>query len=132
MSIHTSSALLLRKIRFRNTSYIIDILTENRGRTTLIAKGARREKSGFFGCLDFCSLLEIVFIDKPDAMGMLTSCDVASYFAGIHRSRRRLACSMLFVRMVREFVQDRETDTGLFRVCSSFFSDIHFCDESEI
>ncbi|MFC1479003.1 DNA repair protein RecO [Planctomycetota bacterium] len=132
MPIHTATVFLLRKISFRNTSYIVDVLTRNRGRVSLIAKGARREKSGFFGRLDYCSKLEIVYIDKKEAMGVLTECDIIDYFPEIHRSRRRLGCSMLFARLIREFVEAQEAGCDLFDLCSSFFSDMHSCDEKEI
>jgi len=132
MSINTSYAVLLRKIRFRNTSNIIDILTDNRGRVSLIAKGARREKSEFFGCIDYCSLLEMVYIDKPESMGVLTGCDISDYYSGIHASGLRLGAGMLFVRLLREFAESREAEEGLFSVCRAFFSCLDSCEEDRV
>ena len=48
----TSIAILMRKIRFSDTTLIVEWLTEDFGRLKTIAKGALRPKSTFAGKLD--------------------------------------------------------------------------------
>lgn len=50
-STHTEQAFVLHTRAYRNTSLIIEVLTEHAGRLGLLAKGARTPKSPFYGVL---------------------------------------------------------------------------------
>lgn len=57
-------ALLLRRTPFGNSSLVIHVLTPNRGRVELIAKGAYRTRSRFAGVLDWFDTLDLEWTVK--------------------------------------------------------------------
>lgn len=67
-------ALLLRRIPYSDTSLICHFLTEQHGRITLMARGARRAKSPFRAALAPLYLLNISW--RPGRTGMGTLVDI--------------------------------------------------------
>ena len=67
-------ALLLRRIPFSDTSLVCHFLTEEHGRITLMARGARRAKSPFRGALEPLYSLNIRW--RPGRTGMGTLVDI--------------------------------------------------------
>ncbi|MFO7896385.1 MAG: DNA repair protein RecO [Candidatus Cloacimonadales bacterium] len=61
------TGLVLRKVNFRETSVILDLLTAELGKISLIAKGARQNKSKFSGCFDLLNLVEFELYKKPQS-----------------------------------------------------------------
>ncbi len=59
-----SPGLILKKIPFSDTSLILKVFTRDSGLITLIAKGAKRQKSKFHGLLDFFTLNQFVYSEK--------------------------------------------------------------------
>ncbi len=57
----STRAILLRRIRYSESSLIITWLTEDHGKLKTIAKGAQRPKSSFAGVLDLFHETEISF-----------------------------------------------------------------------
>lgn len=121
MAIIKTDAFLVRRVDFRNSSYIIDLFTQTAGRISCIAKGARKQKSRFFGRLDYGSLLETVFIEKRGSLSILTEVDVKHYFTALRWDRRKLTIGLLFLRIMREFLEDHLIEKGIFSLCLSFF-----------
>ncbi|MES0372433.1 MAG: DNA repair protein RecO [Mariprofundaceae bacterium] len=74
MAEHKDRALLLRRIPFSDTSLICHFLTEQHGRITLMARGARRAKSPFRAALAPLYLLNISW--RPGRTGMGTLVDI--------------------------------------------------------
>jgi len=67
-------ALLLRRIPYGDSSLICHFLTERHGRMALMARGARRPKSGFRGALEPLYGLQIRW--RPGRTGMGTLLDL--------------------------------------------------------
>ncbi len=59
-----SPGLVLKKIPFSDTSLILKVFTRESGLVTLIAKGAKRQKSKYHGLLDFFTLNQFVYPEK--------------------------------------------------------------------
>lgn len=70
-------AYILHKRAYRETSYIIDLLTRQHGVVSVIAKGAKTNKSKFYLNLQLFHHLEIGFSGKTELM-TLTQVDVKS------------------------------------------------------
>ena len=65
MSIVKTEALLLKKIKFQDSSNIIRFYTKEQGKISVIAKGARQVKSQFRGYLEPLNHLSIIYYNKP-------------------------------------------------------------------
>ncbi|MDB4538630.1 recombination protein O N-terminal domain-containing protein, partial [bacterium] len=54
--------LLLRRTPFGETSLVVHVLTPDHGRVELMAKGAHRPRSRFFGVLDWFDTLDLSWV----------------------------------------------------------------------
>ena len=98
--------VLLRKIRFSDTSLIITWFTDARGKIKTIAKGALRPRSPFLGKLDLffsCDLL--LFIARKSEIHTLREVSVLTTFDGIRRNYSKTAVASYFVELVEEVTE---------------------------
>jgi len=59
-----TQALVLRRIPFGDTSWILHVFTREEGKVSLLARGARRSGSPFAGAVELLSLSEVVYTAK--------------------------------------------------------------------
>jgi len=64
MTINKSEGLILKKIKWSETSNIITVYSEDFGKLKLLAKGVQRPKSSFSGGLELFSSIDFVFYKK--------------------------------------------------------------------
>lgn len=72
MEYFKTNAIVLRVGKYSETSLIAALLTAAQGRVSVLAKGARRPKSEFFGMLDVYQELEVIYSPRGgSALGLL-------------------------------------------------------------
>jgi DNA repair protein RecO (recombination protein O) len=59
--------IVLRKIPFKETSYIVDVLSKDFGHISLMAKGARSAKSKYVGQLELLNELDLTLYHNPSS-----------------------------------------------------------------
>lgn len=59
--------IVLRKTPFKETSYILEVFTSERGQISVIAKGANRPKSRIQGMLERANELDMTLYHNPDS-----------------------------------------------------------------
>jgi len=91
----SDDGLLLRRIPFSETSLICHILTAGHGRITVMARGARRPKSGFRATLAPLYRLHISW--RPGRSGMGTLMDVMRGEQLVHEARMLDALEVIAV-----------------------------------
>jgi DNA repair protein RecO (recombination protein O) len=62
--VQKQASIVLHKYPYGESSFILKVLTEDFGLVSLIAKGAKKPKSPFYGQFDAPHLLELVYYDK--------------------------------------------------------------------
>lgn len=87
MSRLTSAAIILRTRPYGESDLIIDLFTEQIGRTTAVAKGALRSKRRYMGTLEVGHLVKVDYQMKP-GLSVLGPCDVLQ---GVRRVRDQLS-----------------------------------------
>lgn len=117
MSTHSTTAVVLRLVEFSETSFVVTLLTRDRGRVSALAKGARRLKSPFEGSLDLLSVCRIVLIAKPgDSLDLLTESKLRRRFRGAERSIERCYAGFYVAEMLRLLVDDDDPHEDLFEL----------------
>ena len=91
---NTTAAILLRKIRFSDTSLIITWMTEHHGKLKTIAKGASRSKSGFSGKLD------LFFTSQKSDLHLLKEVVLKNPQEEIRKDYRRVQLASYFVELI--------------------------------
>jgi DNA repair protein RecO (recombination protein O) len=103
-----TSAILLRRTRLSDTSWIITWLTESQGRLKTAAKGARRPRSSFAGKLDLFFLEEIAYTpSRKSDLHTLREVSLIDPFPGLRADFVRTELSAYFVELI-ELVTEPE------------------------
>jgi DNA repair protein RecO (recombination protein O) len=93
-----TEALILRSVDYGESDRILHLLVPDRGRLTVIAKGARRSVKRFPGTLDLFNHLRIQFEQRRStSMARLEHASLIESFLPLRRETRRfaLACYLL-------------------------------------
>ncbi len=104
-------AIVWKRIDFRESSRLVTLLTRERGKMSVLAKGAHRPKSPLLGCLDFLNLLEVHLAGK--GLPILGRTKLLHEARGLREPRRFLACNYLAEVFDRAWVDGRQ-DMELF------------------
>jgi len=101
---------VLHQRHYRETSLLIDVLTQDYGRISLIAKGAKRPKSPYRGLLQPFALNYIDWVGRSQLLTLI----------GIERSQsvtfsgKILYCGLYLNELIMRLTQPQDTHEGLF------------------
>jgi len=98
-----TAALVIQRFAFGETSQVVHLLTEERGRVVVLAKGAWRDKNSFEGPLDLLVRGRVVLsLVEGRELGLLSQRRIETNYPALRRDPRRfLAASRLLARVVR-------------------------------
>ena len=106
--LETTRAILLRKIRFSDTSLIITWLTCNHGKIKTVAKGALRPKGPFAGILDLFFDCEISFArSSKTELHTLREARLCHTRDSLRHDYPRLALASYFIELL-EFATEHD------------------------
>jgi DNA repair protein RecO (recombination protein O) len=100
------NGILMRKIRFSETSLIVTWFSDRSGKIKTIAKGALRPKAAFTGKLDLffqCDLL--VSISARSEIHTLREVAVRSSFDGIRKNYLKTSVAAYFIELVERVTE---------------------------
>ena len=118
----STSAILLRKRKFSDTSLIVSWCTESLGCIQTIAKGARRAKSPFAGKLDLFFETDIaVALSRKSNLHTLTEVALRNPFAGIRQNYFRTQTAAYFVELIEICTERDHHEPELFRLLRRAF-----------
>jgi DNA repair protein RecO (recombination protein O) len=113
--VETTSAILLRKRKFSDTSLIVSWCTESFGCVQTVAKGARRPKSSFAGKLDLFFETEISIVrSRKSDLHTLTEVVVTNPFAGIRTKYLRTQAAAYFIELIETCTERDHREPELF------------------
>ena len=116
MSSEKTLAIVIRLVEFSESSYVATLFTEDFGKITGMAKGARRLKSAFENALDLLSLSRVVFIRKSSgAMDLLTEAKLERPFRAASRDLTRLYAGYYVAELLNEMTDEHDPHPLLFR-----------------
>jgi DNA repair protein RecO (recombination protein O) len=120
--VESTSAILLRKRKFSDTSLIVSWCTESLGCVQTIAKGARRPKSPFAGKLDLFFEAEISIVrSRKSDLHTLTEVLVKDPFAGIRSNYLRMQTAAYFVELIEICTERDHREPELFMLLHRAF-----------
>jgi DNA repair protein RecO (recombination protein O) len=101
LEVQSTSAILLRKRKFSDTSLIVSWCTESLGCIQTMAKGARRAKSPFAGKLDLFFETDIAIVSsRKSNLHTLTEVALRNPFVGIRQNYLRTQTAAYFVELI--------------------------------
>jgi DNA repair protein RecO (recombination protein O) len=120
--VQTTSAILLRKRNFSDTSLIVSWCTESLGCIQTVAKGARRAKSPFAGKLDLFFETEIqIAPSRKSTLHTLTEVVLKNPFGAIRENYLRTQAAAYFVELIEICTERDHHEPELFSLLRRAF-----------
>jgi DNA repair protein RecO (recombination protein O) len=117
MIAETLHAVLLRRIRFSDTSLIISWFSRERGKLKTVAKGALRAKSSFAGKLDLFFHCELtVSWSRRSELHTLREAVVIEPFAGIRQNYPNTLAAGYFSELVEEMTEPEHPEAAIYEL----------------
>ncbi len=112
---YRTRALVLRTFDQGESDRLVHLYTEQLGRVSAIAKGARRSKRRFPGTLEILTLLEVRMVDPPRSSLMrIEGAKLSEPFEGLVDDLGRYAIACQFLELLDRFTGEREPSPELF------------------
>lgn len=119
MSGYDTDAILLRKIEYGDHDFIISFLTQSHGRTSVIAKNAKKSIKRFSGALDLFSLYYIQCTfpkKKKDALTILSQADLENGFLSIRQDIFKTAYASFWAELIHFWLEEDKPSKDLYEL----------------
>jgi len=125
-----SKAIVLRRTNYGEADRILQLLTPDHGKVSVIAKGARREKSKLAGGIELFALCDVTFIPGKGEMGTLTGARLDTFFAHILDSYDRLQLGYEAVKQISK-VAETVDEPAFFELLKVTFESLNDAEVNE-
>ena len=111
----STEAVVLRTMKYRDSSRIATLYTRSSGKMSIIAKGARERASRFGGPLDVLGYVSVVVYHKEHRdLHLLSRCDIRKPFRRLTEDMERMAAALAVVELLDAVTHDEEENPPLF------------------
>jgi DNA repair protein RecO (recombination protein O) len=125
-SIVKTDAIVLRAIKYGETSKIVTFYTKQFGKISAIAKGARHPKSKYGSSLDPVSYVSIVVYKKEGReIQTLSQCELQKSLNNLLQDIQKMAAAMAVVELVTIVAHEQEENQSLFKLLADSLSAIN-------
>ncbi len=129
MPAEKTSAIVLRVVDFSESSCVVTLYTEDFGKVSALAKGARRLRSPFEGAIDLLSICRIVFLRKSvNSLDLLTEAGLVRRFRSASTHLSRLYAAMYVIELVSALTDHADPQPALYQLT---VDTLHKLDELE-
>src|SRR4051794_4330014 len=110
----TTAALLMRAVDYRDADRILTLFTQDLGKLSAIARGARSSRRRFAGALEPYAIIRIEVTPSRGELWTLGSASIQQSFGGILRDLARMEVAAAALQLLREAQPARVPDSQLF------------------
>lgn len=126
MALITDEAVILRSVKYGDTSKIITLYSKDNGKINCIVKGARNLKSKVLGVIEPFNHITIVFYNKQNReLQMLSKAETIKNFINIKSDLDKLTICYRILEMINKVVYDKERSHELFELLIHTFAYIN-------
>ncbi len=117
---------VLRKKKFRETSKLITIFSENAGKLNLIAKGVRSPKSKSSAILEPINFIEFVYYDKQTReLQYISNADFIDDFSSIKSDFEKIKIAFVVLELTNLFSHEGQVNHELFELVRQTLYDLN-------
>jgi DNA repair protein RecO (recombination protein O) len=128
MSITKTEAIVLKSIKFGDTSKIATLFTSDHGKIKVIAKGIRRPKSRLAGALQTFAQIQIVFYQKRTTeIYLLSQADTIESHQSLYKDLNRYVFASAVLELLDRLVTGEEANPRLFEMTLDVLSFLESC-----
>jgi len=111
----TTDAIVLKAMKFRDTSQIVTLLSREHGKLSVIAKGVRNRQKGGAGGVEPMSCVRAVVYKKPGKeLHLMSQCDRLPSFKGLADDLKRMGAGMTAVELTNVSLPPEEPHADVF------------------
>ena len=124
-----TDAIVLRSMMFRESSRIVTLLTREKGKLSVLAKGARRAKSRFGSTLQPMSHIQVVLYQRPNrTLHTLRESAHVRLFNRTGEDLDKISAGLRIVELTSALLQEEEENPSLFDLVATVLARL---DESQ-
>jgi DNA repair protein RecO len=123
-----TKAIVLRRTNYAEADRILQLLTPDHGKISVIAKGVRREKSKLAGGIELFAICDVSVIPGKGDMGTLTSSRLETFYGHIMEEYDRLQLGYEAIKQVGQ-AAEAVSDPAFFELLATTFASL---DDGEI
>jgi DNA repair protein RecO (recombination protein O) len=111
----TTQAIVLKSMKYRDTSKIVTFYTRQFGKIRTIAKGARQSANKFGASLEPLNHVSLVIYKKEHKdLHLISQCDLINSFHRVHDDMERISVGLSVLEIVDHLEHDEEENLALF------------------
>lgn len=115
--IANTEGIVLKSIKYGETSKIASVFTKDFGRISVLAKGARKPKNKFGSSLDVLSISEIYFYNKPNRdLHLLSKSELKQPLRRIYDSFDCLSAGLIAAEAISQTQDINEVNSDLYNI----------------
>ena len=123
MAIIQDDCIVLKSIRYGETSRIINVLSNNNGKFSAIVKGVRKPGSKTSGVIEPLNIINIIFYYKKNRdLQLISKAEFKKAFRNIQEDLDKLSVGFRMVELVNKAVYDNEPVTPIYYLLSESIS----------
>ncbi len=117
MSIHTADALILRRYLYRETSVLVNCLTDRYGKLKGLVKGLRVHPNRHRSAMEVLTINRIVFYDtRSSQIHLISQCDLITPLPELQRDLETMRTASLCVELVDHVVPLEEPQPRVYQL----------------
>lgn len=110
-----TDAVVIKSMKYGDTSKIVTFYSRQFGKLKGIAKGARRAKNKFGSSLEPFSLVSLVIYKKENRdLHLISQCDCIESYQKIHDDLERISAGLSVLELVDQLAHSEEENSALF------------------
>lgn len=110
-----TEAIVLKSMRFRETSKIVTFYTRRYGKLSAVAKGARETKNKFGASLEPMTAVNLIVYKKEHRdLQLVSQCEIRKQYKKIHSEMERMAVALSVLELLHQLTHDEEENPALF------------------
>lgn len=121
-----TEAIILKTMKYRDTSKIVTFYTKEYGKLKGIAKGARTAKNKFGSALEPMTLSMLVIYKKEHRdLHLISQCDAIDSFKNLTEDLDRMTTALAVIALINQVTHDEERNPALFALLSETLSTLN-------
>ena len=133
MSPVKTKAIVIKSIKWAETSKIVTLYTREYGCIKVIAKGSRRMRSEYAGSLEPLNVLEtLIYISAKRELQTLGQVSLVNSFPGLRNNLEKMAYALAILELIQIFIHYHEKEQIFFDFIYQLLDDLQKTKKPEI
>ena len=125
-----TDAVVLKSMKYRDSSKIVTFYSRRFGKVKGIAKGARQMKSKFGGSLEPLSAVSLILYKKDQReLQLISQSDVLKTYKNIHSELERMAVGLAIIELINQLTHDEEGNDALYTLLVKSLDELECADK---